>query len=198
MQESNTWEVSMDSENPKPAPGPLALVQDFVNTRNYFHGGDLLGDAEEATRRLTERGLLKKGESVGESERRRLVSLREALRGLLLIHNGAAEPGPDAEDLNGLVTSASLGVRFGADGRPALEPAAGDSPAERVVARLLAEVIWAEAEGKWERLKACRNEGCRWAFYDASKNRSGRWCNMDVCGARHKMRAYRERKSGAR
>jgi predicted RNA-binding Zn ribbon-like protein len=188
----------MDSDNPKPAPGPLALVQDFVNTRNYFHGGDLLGDAEEATRRLTERGLLKKGESVGESERRRLVSLREALRGLLLVHNGVAEPGPDAEELNGLVTSAVLGVRFSADGRPVLEPAAGDSPAERVVARLLAEVIWAEAEGKWERLKACRNEGCRWAFYDASKNRSGRWCNMDVCGARHKMRTYRERKSGAR
>jgi predicted RNA-binding Zn ribbon-like protein len=196
--ESNTREVSMDSDNPKPAPGPLALVQDFVNTRNYFHGGDLLGDAEEATRRLTERGLLEKGESVGESERRRLVSLREALRGLLLVHNGAAEPGPDAEELNGLVTSAALGVRFRADGRPALEPAARDSPAECVVARLLAEVIWAEAEGKWERLKACRNEGCRWAFYDASKNRSGRWCNMNVCGARHKMRTYRERKSGAR
>ena len=188
----------MDSDNPKPAPGRLALMQDFVNTRNYLYGGDLLGDAEEATRWLTERGLLKKGESVGESERRRLVSLREALRGLLLVHNGAAEPGPDAEDLNGLVTSAALGVRFRADGRPALEPAAGDSPAERVVARLLAEVIWAEAEGKWERLKACRNEGCRWAFYDASKNRSGRWCNMDVCGARHKMHTYRERKSGAR
>jgi predicted RNA-binding Zn ribbon-like protein len=188
----------MDRNNPKPAPGPLALVQDFVNTRNYLYGGDLLGDAEEATRRLTERGLLKKGESVGESERRRLVSLREALRGLLLVHNGVAEPRPDAEELNGLVSSAALGVRFRADGRPALEPAAEESPAERVVARLLAEVIWAEAEGKWERLKACRNEGCRWAFYDASKNRSGRWCNMDVCGARHKMRTYRERKSGAR
>jgi predicted RNA-binding Zn ribbon-like protein len=198
MQENNMWEVPMDWDNLKPAPGPLALVQDFVNTRNYFHGGDLLGDAEEATRRLTERGLLKKGESVGELERRRLVSLREALRGLLMVHNGAAEPGPDAEDLNGLVTSAALGVRFRADGRPVLEPAAGDSPAERVVARLLAEVIWAEAEGKWERLKACRNEGCRWAFYDASKNCSGRWCNMDICGARHKMRTYRERKSGAR
>ena len=44
--------------NPKPAPEPFALVQDFVNTRNYFHGGDLLGDAEEATARLTELGLL--------------------------------------------------------------------------------------------------------------------------------------------
>jgi predicted RNA-binding Zn ribbon-like protein len=65
------------------------------------------------------------------------------------------------------------------------------------MARLLAEVVRAEAEGRWGRLKACRNEGCRWAFYDASKNRSGSWCNMDVCGARHKMRAYRKRKSGS-
>jgi predicted RNA-binding Zn ribbon-like protein len=63
------------------------------------------------------------------------------------------------------------------------------------MARLLAEAVRAEAEGRWGRLKACRNEGCRWAFYDASKNRSGKWCNMDVCGARHKMRVYRERKS---
>jgi hypothetical protein len=116
-------------------------VQDFVNKRNYFHGGDLLRAVEEATRRLTERGLLKKGESVGESERRRLVSSQEALRGLLLVHNGAAEPGLDAEDLNGLVTSAALGVRFRARGRPVLKPAAGDSPAERIVACLLAEVI---------------------------------------------------------
>src|SRR5215211_5387810 len=131
----------MDGNNPKPAPGTLALVQDFVNTRNYLHGGDLLGDAEETTRTLTERGLLKKGESVGESQRRGLVSLREALRGLLLVHNGAAEPEPDAEDLNGLVTSAALEVRFRADGRHGLEPAAGDSPAEHLVARLPAEVI---------------------------------------------------------
>jgi predicted RNA-binding Zn ribbon-like protein len=188
----------MDQDKPKPAPGPLALVQDFVNTRNYLHGGDLLGEAEQATRSLTARGLLQEGESIGESERRRLVSLREALRGLLLVHSGAAEPGPDAEDLNSLVTPTALGVRFRADGHPALEPAAEDSAAERVVARLLAEVIWAEAQGKWERLKSCRNEGCRWAFYDTSKNRSGRWCNMDVCGARHKMRTYRKRKSETR
>src|SRR5918912_2886519 len=130
----------MDWDNPKPAPGPLALVQDFVNTRNYLHGGDLPGDAQEATRWLTERGLLKKGESLGESERRRLVSLREALRGLLLVHNGAAEPGPVAQDLNGLVTSAALGVRFMADGRPAPGSAAGGRPAERLVGPLLAGV----------------------------------------------------------
>ncbi|MGH2778535.1 MAG: CGNR zinc finger domain-containing protein, partial [Actinomycetota bacterium] len=31
------------------------------------------------------------------------------------------------------------------------------------------------------------------AFYDHSKNRSGKWCTMRVCGNRAKTRAYRER-----
>jgi predicted RNA-binding Zn ribbon-like protein len=184
--------------NPKPAPGTLALVQDFVNTRNYFHGGDLLGDTQEATARLAERGLLKEGERVGEAERRHLVDFREGLRRLLLAHNGVAGPKPAAGTLNDLVTSATLGVRFRPDGRPVLEPAVEGRPVERVIGRLLAEIVRAEAEGRWGRLKACRNEGCRWAFYDASKNGMGRWCNMQVCGARHKMRAYRERKSEGR
>jgi predicted RNA-binding Zn ribbon-like protein len=178
--------------NPKPAPGPLALVQDFVNTRNYFHGGDLLEDAEEANARLTELGLLEEGERIREAEMRLLVAFREGLRGLLSAHNGV--PGAGVGALEELVSSAALRVRFGPEGRPCLEPAAEGGPAERIVGRLLAEVVRAEAEGRWGRLKACRNEGCRWAFYDASKNRSGSWCNMQVCGSRHKMRAYRERK----
>jgi predicted RNA-binding Zn ribbon-like protein len=181
--------------NPKPAPGTLALVQNFVNTRNYFRGGDLLENAEEATARLTERGLLEGGERIGEAERRRLLEFREGLRELLLAHNDVT--GGDARALNYVVSSATLRVRFGSDGRPNLEPGAEGGLVERIVGRLLAEVVRAEAEGRWERLKACRNEGCMWAFYDASKNRSGSWCHMNVCGARHKMRAYRERKSGS-
>lgn len=185
------WSIWND---PKPAPGSLALVQDFVNTRNYLRGGDLLGTVEEANARLAERGLLKEGERVGETDRRRLISFREGLRGLLLAHNG--EPGKDTDALDELAASATLRVRFGPDGRPGLEPAAGSRLVERIVGRLLVEVV--RAEGRWGRLKACRNEGCRWVFYDASKNRSGSWCNMAVCGSRHKMRAYRERKSQSR
>jgi len=184
--------------NVKPAPGALALVQDFVNTRNYLQGGDLLGSVEEANRRLVERGLLEESESVGEAGRRRLVDFREALRVLLLAHNDAAEPGPGVEDLNGFAGSTALRVRFGSSGRPTLRSVVGDGPAERVMARLLAEAFRAEAEGRWGRLKACRAPGCRWAFYDASKNGMGRWCNMQVCGARHKMRRYRERKGAER
>ena len=108
--------------NPKPAPGALGLVQDFVNTRNYLQGGDLLGGVEEADRRLAERGLLEDGESVGEAGRRVLVDFREALRVLLLAHNGAAEPGPGVEGLNEFAASAALGVRSGRTGAPPWGP----------------------------------------------------------------------------
>lgn len=177
--------------NPKPARGGLGLLQDFVNTRNYLQGGDLLGGVGEADRRLAERGLLRAGEGVGELGRQRLVDFREALRGLLLTHNGVEEFG--VESLNELVAAVSLGISFMADGRPLLGPAGGEDPAECIMARLLAEVFRAEAEGKWGRLKACGNPDCLWVFYDSSKNGLGRWCDMQLCGARHKMRRYRER-----
>ena len=35
----------MDVLSLKPAPEPLTLVQEFVNTRNIMHGYDLLEDA---------------------------------------------------------------------------------------------------------------------------------------------------------
>ncbi|MGZ6979737.1 MAG: CGNR zinc finger domain-containing protein, partial [Acidimicrobiia bacterium] len=41
--------------------------------------------------------------------------------------------------------------------------------------------------------KACRHDECQWAFYDRSRNRSGQWCVMAVCGNRNKARSYRER-----
>ena len=45
------------------------------------------------------------------------------------------------------------------------------------------------ADGTWSRLKACREDDCHWAFYDRSRNRSGQWCVMAVCGNRNKARA---------
>jgi predicted RNA-binding Zn ribbon-like protein len=55
-------------------------------------------------------------------------------------------------------------------------------------------VAAAAADGTWERAKACRADDCRWAFYDQSRNRSARWCDMAVCGNRTKVRAYRAKR----
>jgi predicted RNA-binding Zn ribbon-like protein len=59
--------------------------------------------------------------------------------------------------------------------------------------RMLATVFRAMSDGTWSRMKACGNPDCRWAFYDATKNHSGRWCEMASCGNRMKARAFRER-----
>jgi predicted RNA-binding Zn ribbon-like protein len=36
--------------------------------------------------------------------------------------------------------------------------------------------------------------GCGWLFLDTSKNQSRRWCSMNTCGVRDKMRRYHKRK----
>jgi predicted RNA-binding Zn ribbon-like protein len=41
------------------------------------------------------------------------------------------------------------------------------------------------------RIRRC--QGCSWFFVDTSRNRSRRWCSMDTCGARDKMRRYHQR-----
>jgi hypothetical protein len=74
--------------SPKPAPGSLALVQDFINTRNYLRGGDLLENAEAEATWLAGRGLLGEGERIEEAERRLLITFREGVRTLLLARNG--------------------------------------------------------------------------------------------------------------
>jgi predicted RNA-binding Zn ribbon-like protein len=50
------------------------------------------------------------------------------------------------------------------------------------------------------RLGVCRHgtDGCGWVFFDATKNRSRRWCGMADCGTRAKARRLTERRRQAR
>jgi predicted RNA-binding Zn ribbon-like protein len=48
-------------------------------------------------------------------------------------------------------------------------------------------------DGTWRRLKVCPGDHCGWAFYDHSRNQTGRWCSMSVCGGRAKARAHYHR-----
>jgi predicted RNA-binding Zn ribbon-like protein len=48
-----------------------------------------------------------------------------------------------------------------------------------------------------QRIKECPGaDDCGWLFFDASKNRSRRWCSMEGCGSRVKMRhQYAQKRS---
>ena len=43
------------------------------------------------------------------------------------------------------------------------------------------------------RTKRCAGRECGWLFFDATKNKSRRWCEMSVCGNRAKVRVARAR-----
>jgi predicted RNA-binding Zn ribbon-like protein len=180
----------MESASQHQAPGELELVRSFVNTNDIEDRVDGV-----ATPRLLEEWLDGHGlphGAVSEGDLRRAVQLREALRALLLANNG--EPlDPGARDtINSIAESIRLVVRFDEQGRPELT-SEGDG-VDAALGSLLAIVFRSMAEGTWSRLKACGADDCKWAFYDHSKNRSGTWCSMSVCGNRAKARAYRSRR----
>jgi predicted RNA-binding Zn ribbon-like protein len=185
-----------DQLGSKPAPGSLALVQAFINTADVEAGTDSLPSTADLERWLRARGLPVGEEPLVPGDLERAVAVREALRAMVLANNGEALDPDAVATLNRAAARAAINVRFDPEGRAQLAPSGQGVDAALGV--ILAAVQAAEADGTWKRLKACRNHGCTWAFYDGSKNRSGAWCTMDVCGNLMKARAYRRRRARSR
>jgi predicted RNA-binding Zn ribbon-like protein len=178
--------------SPSLAPDELDLVIDFVNTRDIEGGTDDLATPQGLASWLADRGLLEQaGSAPSEPERLRAVSLREALRALMLAHNGGAQDDRAGRELESAARRGDLGIHFAADGSMSFTAVARGLAGG--LARVLVPVAHAISDGSWQRVKACRADDCHWAFYDRSRNRSGVWCEMAVCGNRTKVRAYRER-----
>jgi predicted RNA-binding Zn ribbon-like protein len=179
------------------APGELEHVRAFVNTVDLEEGADELTGPDELAAWLVTNGLAPSGLVASSDDLEHAVSLREALRAVLLAHNADQFiDGDVARTLDRAAVRSALRVRFDKAGSGTLEPEADG--VDGALGRLLAIVHGAAAEGTWARLKACRDDTCQWAFYDHTKNRSGAWCNMAVCGNRAKARAYRERRGAPR
>jgi predicted RNA-binding Zn ribbon-like protein len=180
------------AQQSKEAPGDLAQVRAFVNTLDLDEGVDELETPERLAAWLREHGLLERAVVASQEDLRRALSFREALRSVLLSNNDARPvPGEAADVLDDVAARARPRLRIGAGASISLD--AGGRDVDAALGRLLVIVYRAMEHDTWRRLKACRNDTCQWAFYDHSKNRSGHWCSMEVCGARHKAQAYRAR-----
>jgi predicted RNA-binding Zn ribbon-like protein len=147
-------------------------VQLFVNSIDREHDREWLPDW------LADHGLAPRDFA-------RARELREALRALLHVNNvGGTAPEAEAR-----VHAAAEDVRVELRGGEVALTGAD------ALGEVTAIALTAMLDGTWRRLKVCRN--CEWAFYDTSKNRSGSWCSMQLCGNRLKTRAYRHRRRSA-
>jgi predicted RNA-binding Zn ribbon-like protein len=169
----------------------LDLVIDFVNTLDVEEGTDELATPDGLTTWLAQRGVLESGPCASDADRQQAIRLREALRELMLANNGGPRENEAGQELERVARLGDLRVHF--DGSGSISMAPGAEGVAAALARLLVPVARAVSDGSWQRVKACRADDCHWAFYDRSRNRSGVWCEMAVCGNRTKVRAYRGR-----
>jgi len=181
----------------------LRLAQVFVNTADREAGRDALDTPQHLAEWLAHHGLVAGSASADADDLTLALDLREGLRALFLAHHDASAEGTatdgtaaDGDDLWRLDRAlASLPIRLSATGAGIGAAPWSPSPVRAALTEIAAVLLRADPD-QLKRLKACRRDVCRWVFYDSSRNRGGTWCAMDICGARSKMRSYRDRRRG--
>lgn len=176
------------------APGRLDRIRQFVNTIDFESGSDQLAGGEKTLAWCRAFGC--EG-PFSASDLDGLRALRESIRAVLLAHNGDGDLEEAWRKLALSGSGAAVVIELDAGGTARLVPA--ETAGSGVLrADLIAIIYDAVRDGTWRRLKACRKDTCLWAFYDHSKNGSGAWCSMAVCGNRAKAQRRRSRASEGR
>ena len=173
---------------PRPAPGDLALVQQFVNTASAGEVPDGLATPAALGRWLIARRLLDDGVELDDAQHRRGLEVRAGLRALI-VDGGGVAAAPAVQRLEPAVTPARFALRFDDAGRPVGYRAASDG-VDDALGALVAVAVASRLEGSWPQLKLCARGECGRAFFDMSQSGNGRWCVLQ-CGNRVRAAAYR-------
>jgi predicted RNA-binding Zn ribbon-like protein len=188
------------------------LCLDFVNTksgRGTPTERDRLGNYDDLLAWCMRARVLNDGEaadlerqasrdaSAAEDALQRARRLRDALHGVFVnIAHGRSVPDSDLAIMNGVLADAArhggIAERDGVFGWqwhrdsidcmlwPIAHSAAGLLTGDRLV-----------------RIGECGGVACGWLFLDETRNRSRRWCEMEVCGNRAKARRHYHRHHAA-
>jgi predicted RNA-binding Zn ribbon-like protein len=173
-----------------PAPLPLRFLQAFLNSHDIEGARDAFATVSEMQAWLVERELIVPPATLDESARVRAVMVREAVRALLIARDGHGADVEATRTVEQLSRAIGVALRLGPD---RWDFVAADDGSDAIVATILGDVARAMADGSWGRLKACHRDACQWVYWDASRNRSARWCTMSICGNRAKGAAFRTR-----
>ena len=187
-----------------PAPGALGLAQDLLNTAPAGHKPDLLADLASARPWVSEAtvqwsaatGLPVPEVVLDAGDLHLLRAFRDDLREVIAKeHDGTPDTGPAAPDTRPaapVLYTAAAALQLGADGSVRLHPQ--ETGPQALVMLVLAALFEDQQAGTGRRLKTCRNPRCQVAFYDRSRNASGVWHSVRVCGNAINLRAHRERR----
>ena len=77
-----------------------------------------------------------------------------------------------------------IGANFGWSWRPR------EAPVEAILGPISLSALTLLQQADLTRVKQCQGDKCGWLFFDATKNKSRRWCEMEICGNRAKQKRF--------
>jgi predicted RNA-binding Zn ribbon-like protein len=178
------------------------IVLDFVNTVNGrpdFTRDDL-AVAEHIFEWAHAAGISTPNEqptssSADSPDFRAAIALRETL---YRVFGPIADGGsPQSAALDVVMRRAAQALRSAqwVNGRSGYRPTWPPDTIEMICDRLADEAVVLLRSPAADRIGSCA--GCGWLFLDTSRAHARRWCSMNVCGVRDKMRRYHQRQTSA-
>jgi predicted RNA-binding Zn ribbon-like protein len=121
-----------------------------------------------------------------------LQGLRAFRKDLREVMTRAHDAAPGTRSAAPVLHSAAAALQLAPDGSVRFQPQ--ETGQQALVTLVLAALYEGQLAGTRMRLKTCRNPQCPLAFYDRSRNASGVWCSVRICGNAINLRAHRERR----
>jgi predicted RNA-binding Zn ribbon-like protein len=188
LQDAGQWIESPDAARWWFDAGGAAL--DFVYTAEFATDFGAFRAQESLADWLTGRFPDIRGE-IGERELADARALRGAIRGIAVaLARGCELSSGDIDVLNLYAATPDIPPVLAGSTRQAGR--IGIRPAQALSAMAREAVGMFGADNR-ERMRECAADDCQLVFYDDSRAGSRRWCSMQRCGNRAKVRAYRAR-----
>jgi predicted RNA-binding Zn ribbon-like protein len=130
------------------------------------------------------------GSPAAAAVHRRALRLRDDIYALLRpAREGEVPPGVIRE-----LRRAAAHLTLRPDGEGYREAFEGDA-LDRMLWPIVRSAAALASSPRIERVHECEGRDCGWLFLDTSKAGRRRWCSMEICGNRAKVRRYRERRT---
>jgi predicted RNA-binding Zn ribbon-like protein len=127
---------------------------------------------------------------------RRALDLRDVIYALGREIAGGEQPNPRQVDALAHVHAACVAraklVPHGTGFVWAWDPK--EAPIEAILGPVTLSALTLLTQGELSRIKQCQGDHCGWLFFDTTKNKGRRWCEMEVCGNRAKQRRHQSRR----
>jgi predicted RNA-binding Zn ribbon-like protein len=141
------------------------------------------------------RGMLKSDPALADLLLRRALDAREDIHAICVEIAAGRAPPPLRLDSLARAHAANLAHARLVDegGRYVWSWEPRQWPVEALLGPIVLSALTTLTQGDLARLKRCQNEKCGWVFFDTTKNRSRRWCEMEICGNRAKQKRFAAR-----